>query len=159
MFKIKIGRSERFQEIMEDFVHNVENTHGLTFAVAATSIVFLLAARHAKRRFKSIKMLPEALVLVSFFYVYLCMGNLIDVVCLQVVFYILVSKFADFDQKGVRVIGKVPAGFPSPQGILGDELGQLVGPALTISIVGFLESFAVAKTIAEKEQVRLFTLF
>ena len=85
------------------------------------------------------------------------MGNLTDVVvCLQVVFYILVSKFADFDQKGVRVIGKVPAGFPSPQGILGDELGQLVGPALTISIVGFLESFAVAKTIAEKEQVRLF---
>ena len=67
VFKIKIGRSERFQEIMEDFVHNVENTHGLTFAVAATSIVFLLAARHAKRRFKSIKMLPEALVLVSFF--------------------------------------------------------------------------------------------
>lgn len=67
VFKIKIGRSERFQEIMEDFVHNVENTHGLTFAVAATSIVFLLAARHAKRRFKSIKMLPEALVLASFF--------------------------------------------------------------------------------------------
>jgi multisubunit Na+/H+ antiporter MnhF subunit len=31
-----------------------------------------------------------------------------------------------------------------------------VGPALTISIIGFLESFAVAKTIAEKEQVRLF---
>ena len=101
-------------------------------------------------------MLPEALVLVSFFYVYLCMGNVTDVVCSQVVFYILVSKFADFDAKGVRVIGKVPAGFPSPQGILGDELGQLVGPALTISIVGFLESFAVAKTIAEKEQVRLF---
>jgi len=67
VFKIKIGRSERFQEIMEDFVHNVENTHGLTFAVAATSIVFLLAARHAKRRFKSIKMLPEALVLVGLF--------------------------------------------------------------------------------------------
>ena len=90
----------------------------------------------------------------------MCMGNYTDVVvCLQVVFYILVSKFADFDAKGVRVIGKVPAGFPSPQGILGDELGQLVGPALTISIVGFLESFAVAKTIAEKEQVRLFTLF
>ena len=146
---------------MEDFVHNVHDTHGLTFAVAATSIVFLLAARHAKRRFKSIKMLPEALVLVGLFYVYLCMGNVTDVVVclLQVVFYILVSKFADFDQKGVRVIGKVPAGFPSPQGILGDELGQLVGPALTISIVGFLESFAVAKTIAEKEQVRLFTLF
>jgi hypothetical protein len=47
-----------------------ENTHGLTFAVAVTSIVFLLAARHAKRRFKSIKMLPEALVLVSFFFMF-----------------------------------------------------------------------------------------
>jgi hypothetical protein len=81
VFKIKIGRSERFQEIMEDFVHNVRNTHGLTFAVAATSIVFLLAARHAKRRFKSIKMLPEALVLVSFFFMFtLCIGNVTDVV-------------------------------------------------------------------------------
>ena len=132
VFKIKIGRSERFQEIMEDFVRNVHDTHGLTFAVAATSIVFLLAARHAKRRFKAIKMLPEALVLV--------------------VFYILVSKYAKFDEKGVKVIGKVPAGFPTPQGILTTELGQLITPALTISIVGFLESFAVAKTIAEKER-------
>ena len=132
VFKIKIGRSERLQEIMDDFVHNVHDTHGLTFAVAATSIVFLLGARRVKRRFKAIKMLPEALVLV--------------------VFYILVSKYADFDDKGVKVIGKVPAGFPSPRGILTSELGQLVGPALTISIVGFLESFAVAKTIAEKEQ-------
>ena len=75
MFKIKIGRSERFQEIMEDFVHNVENTHGLTFAVAVTSIVFLLAARHAKRRFKSIKMLPEALVLVGLFLFLLVYGK------------------------------------------------------------------------------------
>ena len=81
VFKIKIGRSERFQEIMEDFVHNVHDTHGLTFAVAATSIVFLLAARHAKRRFKSIKMLPEALVLVSF-YLFSMGNNWTDSVCL-----------------------------------------------------------------------------
>ena len=92
-------------------------------------IIALVLTRYAKKRHRLA--LPEALFLV--------------------VFWILVSHYDDFAGKGVKVIGKVPSGFPSPGGILWGEIGSLVGPALSISLVGFLESFAVAKTIAEKE--------
>ena len=66
-----------------------------------------------------------------------------------------VSHYADFEDKGVKVIGKVPSGFPAPTGVALGDVGDLLGPAVTISLVGFLESFAVAKTIAEKEGYRM----
>ena len=131
VFRLKLERSEKLHEILESFFHKVGHSHGLTMVVAFTSIFALVLARHAKKRYKSLKRLPEALFLV--------------------VFWILVSHYDDFAGKGVKVIGKVPSGFPSPKGILWGEIGSLVGPALSISLVGFLESFAVAKTIAEKE--------
>jgi SulP family sulfate permease len=113
------------------FFAKLPETHGMTFGVAIASIVLLLAAKQVKRRVKSLKRFPEALFLV--------------------VFFILVSHYGDFSEKGVKVIGHVPAGFPAMQNVLWSDIGSLAGTALSIALVGFLESFAVAKTIAEKE--------
>lgn len=131
VFRLKLERSENLHEILESFFAKIGDTHALTVVIALTSIAALVLARHAKRRFKAIQRFPEALFLVAF--------------------WIVVSHLADFEGKGVKVIGEVPSGFPSPKDILWSDLGSLVSPALTISLVGFLESFAVAKTIAEKE--------
>jgi len=135
VFGLKLERSERLHEILESFFEKIGGAHGLTMAVAFTSIFALLAARHLKRRFASLRRVPEALILVTF--------------------WILVSHYADFEDKGVKVIGKVPSGFPAPTGVALGDVGDLLGPAVTISLVGFLESFAVAKTIAEKEGYRM----
>ena len=131
VFRLNLERSEKLHEILGSFFREAGHSHSLTMVVAFTSIIALVLARYAKKRHRSLKRLPEALFLV--------------------VFWILVSHYDDFAGKGVKVIGKVPSGFPSPGGILWGEIGSLVGPALSISLVGFLESFAVAKTIAEKE--------
>jgi MFS superfamily sulfate permease-like transporter len=90
--------SEKLHEILESFFEKVRAAHPLTVVVAFSSIAALLLARQAKRRFAKLKRLPEALFLV--------------------VFWILVSHFADFEGKGVKVIGEVPSGFPSPENIL-----------------------------------------
>ena len=131
VFKLSLPRSERLHEILEAFFDKVGDSHALTVAVSFTSIAALVAARHLKRRVSALKRFPEALFLV--------------------VFWILVSHYADFKGRGVKVIGEVPSGFPSPTNILWGDVSALVSPALSISLVGFLESFAVAKTIAEKE--------
>ena len=131
VFRLNLERSEKLHEILGSFFREAGHSHSLTMVVAFTSIIALVLTRYAKKRHRSLKRLPEALFLV--------------------VFWILVSHYDDFAGKGVKVIGKVPSGFPSPGGILWGEIGSLVGPALSISLVGFLESFAVAKTIAEKE--------
>ena len=56
----------------------------MTFGVAIASIVLLLAAKQVKRRVKSLKRFPEALFLV--------------------VFFILVSHYGDFSEKGVKAV-------------------------------------------------------
>ena len=131
VFRLNLERSEKLHVLGSFFRGEAGHSHSLTMVVAFTSIIALVLARYAKKRHRSLKRLPEALFLV--------------------VFWILVSHYDDLAGKGVKVIGKVPSGFPSPGGILWGEIGSLVGPAPSISLVGFLESFAVAKTIAEKE--------
>lgn len=69
---------------------------------------------------------------------------------------ILTWLFA-LDQYGVKVVGAVPQGLPplsfpslSPQ-----LISNLIGPAILISIIGFVESISVAQTLAAKRRQRI----
>ncbi|MCB0762323.1 MAG: solute carrier family 26 protein [Flavobacteriales bacterium] len=71
-----------------------------------------------------------------------------------VVLGILVVYFFGLDQSGVKIVGEVPSGLPSLQ--VGNfnwaQVQSLLPTALTISLIGFMESFAVAKTIQAKHR-------
>lgn len=56
--------------------------------------------------------------------------------------------------EGVAVIGQIPAGLPRPTlpGFEFSTLWALLPAALAISFVGFIESFAVAKTLAARQR-------
>lgn len=59
--------------------------------------------------------------------------------------------------KGVRIVGDIPAGLP-PFALPSFDLGlwqQLLLPALLISLVGFVESVSVAQTLAAKRRQRI----
>lgn len=60
-------------------------------------------------------------------------------------------------EKGVAIVGEVPGGFPAPSFPMLDPaaISGLLGTALTISFVGFMESFAVAKSIATREKYKI----
>lgn len=61
------------------------------------------------------------------------------------------------DEKGVKIVGTVPRGLPPltlPDFSLG-LVGQLMIPALLISIIGFVESVSVAQTLAAKRRQRI----
>jgi sulfate permease, SulP family len=59
--------------------------------------------------------------------------------------------------KGVAIVGSVPAGLPTPSLPMldGPAISALMMTALTISFVGFMESVAVAKSIATRERYRI----
>jgi SulP family sulfate permease len=60
-------------------------------------------------------------------------------------------------EKGVRIVGEIPAGLPPftlPSFDLG-LWGQLLVPAVLISLVGFVESVSVAQTLAAKRRQRI----
>ncbi|WP_346299576.1 SulP family inorganic anion transporter, partial [Halomonas sp. BM-2019] len=61
------------------------------------------------------------------------------------------------DERGVAVVGAVPAGLPplTLPGVDGDLWRQLFVAALLISIVGFVESVSVGQTLAAKRRQRI----
>jgi SulP family sulfate permease len=58
---------------------------------------------------------------------------------------------------GVRIVGDVPQGLPplTMPSFSPDLLGQLIGPAVLISIIGFVESVSVAQTLAARKRQRI----
>ncbi len=61
------------------------------------------------------------------------------------------------DTRGVAIVGEVPTGVPPLTVPMLDAelLGQLLVPALLISIIGFVESVSVAQTLAAKRRQRI----
>ncbi len=74
---------------------------------------------------------------------------------------VVVSAFAVYffglEEKGVQIVGEVPSGFPSfsfPT-VTTEALVALLPTALTISFIGFMESIAMGKVIAAKENYKI----
>ncbi|MDA3128515.1 SulP family inorganic anion transporter [Aliibacillus thermotolerans] len=74
---------------------------------------------------------------------------------------VVVSAFAVYffglEEKGVQIVGEVPSGFPSfsVPTVTKEALVALLPTALTISFIGFMESIAMGKVIAAKENYKI----
>ncbi len=70
---------------------------------------------------------------------------------------VLISYLCSFDQRGVALVGHVPRGLPT-LGLPSFEpelWSQLLVSAMLISIIGFVESVSVGKTLAAKRRQRI----
>lgn len=73
---------------------------------------------------------------------------------LAVVFGILVVVLVGLESQGVKIVGTVPDGLPSlvlPT-FTWEQLQALIPTAMTISLVGFMESIAVAKAVQKRHR-------
>ena len=73
---------------------------------------------------------------------------------LALVVTIVITSGLGLDQKGVKVLGEVPSGLPTLLVPAFDSTlwGQLVVPALLISIIGYVASISVGQTLAAKKR-------
>ncbi len=128
---IEIGRHENAFLLIADAVSNAGETHALTLAIGLISIVALVGLRRVSRR------LPGALFVVA---------------AATAAVY-----FFGLNGHGVSIVGDVPSGLPTPTvpGLDVDALRALVPVALTVSFVGYMESIAVAQSIAAREKQRV----
>ena len=128
---ISIERRDHFYETVGEVASHLGDTHGITLALGAASIALLLVLkRHAKA-------VPGALVLV--------------------VVSILAVQLFDLDDRGVRTVGEIPSDLPAfglPD-LDGGTIGNLATTALVITLVGFMESIAVAKVYARRHRYEL----
>lgn len=107
------------------------DTHAVTLAIGLASIAALMLGKRLSKRFP----MPLLVVIVAS----------------------LVVWGFDLHERGVAIVGTVPAGLPAfgwPD-LGGDALAALLPTALTIAFVGFMESVAVAKAIAAKHRYKI----
>ena len=128
---VDIPRSHHIHEILLHAVQQITTVHGITLLIGLLGIVLLLGLRQWKRSF------PGALVVV--------------VLSTATVWILSLSD------QGVDIVGGVPEGLPAlsfPM-LSWADLQALLPTALAISLVGFMESIAVAKVYASKNKYEI----
>ena len=107
------------------------NTHAVTLLIGVASIAALMLGKRLSKRFPT----PLLVVIVSS----------------------LVVWGLDLHERGVAIVGTVPAGLPgfALPDLSGGALAALLPTALTIAFVAFMESVAVAKAIAAKHRYKI----
>ena len=70
---------------------------------------------------------------------------------------ILLAQVFALGEKGVALVGAIPQGLPALAlpSLSADLVLKLLGPALLISVIGFVESVSVAQTLAAKKRQRI----
>lgn len=125
---ISIPRSEAFDETAREVVKAADQTHAATLILGLGSIALLLAMK------RWMKQIPSALVLV--------------------VLTIAAVQLFDLESRGVKTVGDIPSSLPAfglPDLDTG-TMGSLLVTALVITLVGFMESIAVAKVYARRHR-------
>lgn len=76
---------------------------------------------------------------------------------LVVILSIVLSKWGEWEASGVALTGSIPSGFPSFSVTLpsAELVHALFVPALMITLIGYVESISVGKTLASKRRERV----
>jgi SulP family sulfate permease len=117
-----------------DLLGKLGELHGLTFAIALVVMAILLAFKKASKKWKQLKKFPAAL--------------------LVVLLSMLITWAGALNEEGVKIVKEVPGGLPPFEvpDLAKAEWGKLMPVAFTIAFIGYLESIAVAKIYAERNQ-------
>ena len=125
---ISIERKEHFYETVLEVVDNASDTNAATLMLGVAALVTLFVL---KRR---IPRMPAALVVV--------VGS------------ILAVEILGLEDEGVKVVGDIPDSLPTfaIPSLDGSLFGSLIPTAFVITLVGFMESIAVAKVYARRHR-------
>lgn len=117
-----------------EIIQSLPQTHWLTLIIGSASVVLIITA---KKRIS--KAFPAALIVMS-------AG-------------ILLSYLFDLESRGVAVVGEIRAiiSLPAMPAVSFEQVTNLLPHALIIAVIGFLEAFAVSKSLAVKTKQKLDT--
>ncbi len=128
LFGVNISRSNRLHEVIGSLFQHIGEIHYPTLWIGLGGILFIYLIKKINRS------IPGSL--------------------LAVVIGIFIVWQFQLDQQGVAIVGAIPAGLPSfsvPDLSLG-TVRQMFPLALTICVISFIESLAIAKMIEIKHK-------
>ena len=106
-------------------------TQYITFLIGFFSFAFLYTLSKLKRRWKWVGFIPGPIILVFVF--------------------TLLSYTIGLNSKGVAIIGYIPPGLPKASVPFTSAFTKLIGSAIAISFVGFLEHISIGTKFAEMQ--------
>ncbi len=125
---VPLPSTQQLHVLVLDFFRHIDQVHLPTLLLGLGGIGLILGARKLDKR------VPGPLI--------------------AVLFGVLAVHFLHLGEQGVKVIGEVPSGLPSfglPRGTL-DAVWGMAPIALTIALISFMESYAVARAIQRKHR-------
>ncbi|WP_282045253.1 SulP family inorganic anion transporter [Roseibium album] len=134
-------------DILLSIISHLNEINWITFGIGAASTIFLFWVRKGLR----------ALLLRSGLQPFLADGLAKAGPVAAVAVTTIASAVFQLGDRGVRIVGDIPSGLPMPQlpSFDSDLWLALAGPALLISVIGFVESVSVAQTLAAKKRQRI----
>lgn len=148
-----IKRGHALQDTLKYGFKNIEKFHGLTFGMAVVWVFMLLTFKNLGKNVAadanaSRFQLPERYR--NYVKLLRPLGPLI--VCIVAT---VTSRVADVKSHGVKIVGYIPGGLPGFMQPDLSQAGTLYMDALVISFVGFMESIAIAKSLAARNRYEL----
>eukprot|EP00980_Cylindrotheca_fusiformis_P030104 scaffold24377_cov132-Cylindrotheca_fusiformis.AAC.2 len=140
IFGYDIENSKVLYELVGNLIDGIQDFNYKTFLLGAGSVLMLIAMKHYGKSVPKLKWMRP-------------LGPLTVTVVSIILTYAL-----DLESEGIPIVGHIPKGLPS---FTTDEwtpiskLDQLWVVVVSITIVGFMESIAIAKQLASKHKYEL----
>ncbi|MGB3757299.1 MAG: solute carrier family 26 protein [Rivularia sp. (in: cyanobacteria)] len=145
---INLPQTESFYQLLESIIQNLSQTNLISLGIGLSSIALLLCFNKPLDNFlKSRQLAPTLITPIT------RSGSLLVVLASTLLVWILQLE----QTANIKIVGEIPAGLP-PVTFPNFDLTiwqKLLPIALTISFVGFMESIAVAKSLASKRRQKI----
>ena len=141
------GHGDNLVTLLASLAANLLDINGVTLGTGLAALAFLFWSRRGLQPLLQRLGLPEGAALIA-----AKAGPVLVILATT-----MVSFLVDFESRGVALVGTVPQGLPSlslPSFDL-QLYSELAVSALLISIIGFVESVSVGKTLAAKRRQRI----
>jgi SulP family sulfate permease len=141
------GGGDNLPELIGTMLENLGSTNTSTFAVGIFALGFLTVARVWLKKWLSMMRVPDFLA-----------GVITKAApVMAVIITIIWADVASLGEQNVALVGMIPAGLPSLM-IPALDVGlvrELMLPAILISVIGYVESISVGKTLAAKRRQKI----
>ncbi|MBS3767117.1 MAG: solute carrier family 26 protein [Candidatus Cloacimonetes bacterium] len=123
---IKIAHTTHFFETVQAVLEKLGDINSTTLFLGAASILLMSAIKYWK------PVIPTSIIII--------------------VLGILIGWWFKLPQQGVKVVGKIPSGFPKPEipGLNFSDIRHLLYSAITLALVQFMSIVTIGKTYATK---------
>jgi sulfate transporter 4 len=135
-----IPSDKSLHKMLQNIFKDIDKFNWRTFLLGTTCVAFLLGLKQIVKRY------PKLMYIRA-------LGPLIVTVVT-----ITLQATLDLEKQGIDIVGSIPRGLPKFSGgeaVAIEDIGQLTVVVISIVVVGFMESIAIAKQLAGKHNYEI----